>query len=604
MTASSPSQQRLPGAPPQLGGRFVAYATAVIFVLAVYSYPALRTRSVTKCERLPVISAPDLGLYLSLSSLEKPSTGFVLNPYYRVEVPAAGAGFLKFRLGPELFGWLTRLMSGRMWWSLFVWNLFWWALACAAAIWVFARFLPDASLELVLAGLSMLMFFNFGTTKEEIAAWLHFPALSHFGEIGLPYIRSFSPQVALPVLLVYLGLQVLALQKRNIRAWAAMVALQLFACATFPYATLMMAGTTAIAAFCHVFVWKRQSAWRAILLYAAICAILDSLFVFHGGPTFHSGLLGETPLVHFQAAVLRIQMGKLWILMGVLSTAVAFSRKLAPEVRWSLVGLGVTNMMMLLGDAFVPGPPLFLTNHASYFEHATLAILLTFTVGALASNLAGWSVKLRLAFVLATCFFWVNGIFLAESGYRRALPFNREQADLVNWLGRGEVGSDDLLITQHDTCGWVPFLTRAPVLFCRNSQAMLTPQQNRDIQRVREAWYLYFIGKDIPWVESVIADPNNVHRLETYGMYGEVSSYLGEERTRQVEYIRSQLTPLLKRIDTRDPTATRFLSQFKRIWIVQDQHAPIFIPARLDEYLDIHSEETSGDLVVVSATPK
>jgi hypothetical protein len=97
-------------------------------------------------------------------------------------------------------------------------------------------------------------------------------------------------------------------------------------------------------------------------------------------------------------------MGKLWILMGVLSTAIAFSRTLAPEVRWSLVGLGVTNMLMLLGDAFVPGPPLFLTNHASYFEHATLAILLTFAVGAIASNLAGWSAKLRLAFVLRLAF--------------------------------------------------------------------------------------------------------------------------------------------------------------------------------------------------------
>jgi hypothetical protein len=76
----------------------------------------------------------------------------------------------------------------------------------------------------------MLMFFNFGAMRDEIAAWLHFPAVSRFGEIGLPYIRSFSPQVALPILLLYLGLLILALQKRNWILWATMAALQ-FWCA-------------------------------------------------------------------------------------------------------------------------------------------------------------------------------------------------------------------------------------------------------------------------------------------------------------------------------------------------------------------------------------
>jgi len=49
---------------------------------------------------------------------------------------------------------------------------------------------------------------------------------------------------------------------------------------------------------------------------------------------------------------------------------------------------------------------------------------------------------------------------------------------------------------------------------------MLTPQQNHDIQRPREVWYLYFTGKDNRWVEGVIADPDSVHKLETYGFYG------------------------------------------------------------------------------------
>jgi len=122
--------------------RLLIYAIAVFCVLTVYSYSTLRT---PHTKALPVITAPDLGLYLSLSVLEKPRPGVVVNPYYPIEVPAAGAGFLKFRLGPILFGWLTRLLSGDLWQSLLVWNLIWWCMACVAAIWLFERFLPKAS---------------------------------------------------------------------------------------------------------------------------------------------------------------------------------------------------------------------------------------------------------------------------------------------------------------------------------------------------------------------------------------------------------------------------------------------------------------------------
>jgi hypothetical protein len=365
----------------------------------------------------------------------------------------------------------------------------------------------------------------------------------------------------------------------------------------------MMAGATAIAALCNVFARRQQSAWRSILVYGIVCAIMDTIFIFHSAPNFHGSSPGEAPLFHFQAAVLPIQMGKLWFLIGVLCAAVGLSRSLAPEVRWSIVGLGVTNMGMLLGDAFVPGPPLFLTNHASYFEHATIAILLTFLAGALAT-LVSRSSQLRVVFVLAACFFCLNGALLAQSGYRRLLPTNREQANVVRWFERGRVAAGDLMITQHDVCAWIPFLTSAQVLFCRNAQAMLTPEQNRVIQRPREAWYLYFTGKDTHWVQNVVSEPNNMHWLETHGMYGEVSSYLGEMRTRQVEHVGSQLAPLLDGIENHDSAATAFLHQFQHVWIIDDKHSPIFVPARLGEYLDIHSEEPCGDLVVMAATPK
>ncbi|HST08752.1 MAG TPA: hypothetical protein VLL05_00120 [Terriglobales bacterium] len=457
---------------------------------------------------------------------------------------------------------------------------------------------------LVLAGLAMLMFFNFGAMREQIAAWLHFPGLPYFREVGLPYIRPFSPQIALPILLFYLGLQIIALRERKPIAWAAMVALQLFACASFPYATLVMAGVSAVAVACHLLMPGDKSAWRAILLYGLSCALVDSVFMLRSGFAFGSRLAGEAPLIHFQAAVLLVQIGKLWFFIGALCIVIALSRTLLPEVRWTLVGLGLTNMLMLLGDVFIPGPPLFLTNHASYFEHATIAILLTFAVGAWATSFAGRGKFFRICCLVAVTVFGLNGVMLAVTGYRKLLPTNREQADIVHWFERGEVAPGDLVITQHDMCAWVPFVSKGQVLYCRNAQAMLSPTQNRDVQRAREAWYLYVTGKDRQWLKGVVTDPANVHKLETYGMYGEVSSYLGALRTQQVEYVRSQLEPLLARVETHNPAAADFLRQFPHVWVIENRGSPVFSSGQLAEYFDLGPQETFGDLIVREGTPK
>ena len=61
--------------------RRAVYLSAIALILGLYSYPALRTASTTGSWRLPAVSAPDLGLYLSLSNLGKDRDGSPLNPY-------------------------------------------------------------------------------------------------------------------------------------------------------------------------------------------------------------------------------------------------------------------------------------------------------------------------------------------------------------------------------------------------------------------------------------------------------------------------------------------------------------------------------------------
>ncbi len=123
-------------------GRRLARSAAVVFILIVYSYPALRTRADLGALSLPPEFSPDLSLYLNLSNLVTVAPGQVANPYYFVPVPANGSAYLKFRLGSVLFSVWNRVLAGKMWLAMLLWNLFWWGLLCALALSLFDRFLP------------------------------------------------------------------------------------------------------------------------------------------------------------------------------------------------------------------------------------------------------------------------------------------------------------------------------------------------------------------------------------------------------------------------------------------------------------------------------
>jgi hypothetical protein len=582
--------------------RRVAYLTAIALVLSLYSLPALRTAFTTGSRRLPAVSAPDLGLYLSLSRIERDRDGAAVNPYYRITVPSS-VGFLRFRFGPILFGLVNDLLAGRMWLALLVWNLFWWASLCLSAIWLFDRFLPQAPLEVVLAGLSLLMLLSFAWIQQTITAWIHLPSMWFFQRVELPYIRPFSPQVAMPLLFCYVGLQIRALQRKSIAAWGAMAFLQFVAFASFPYATLMMAGTTAVAASWYVLSRAHDSAWRTVLAYAVVCALADVAFLLHGSPGFRTGSPDQSSLIHLNLSMVTRVIGRLWVLTGVLVVATAMSRKLLPQVKWPLVGLGLANVLCVLGDAVVPERTLFLSNHMSDFYNSTILILLTFLVSAYTPSRGQAPLVLRIASLAAVVFCFLNGLLSAEANYKRYLPHNLEQADMARWFGRDQVTADDLVITQfasteYDACEWVPILSDAEVLYCRNAQCVLTPQQNSEVQRLREVLYLYFDGKDSQWLLKAT-------EFERYGFYGELSSFYGPaQRTDRILALRREMLPLFEQVEHDDPTIRKFFRRFRRVWILRERQSPAFVDARLSFYLDMREQENAGSLLITSSIPK
>ena len=577
----------------------------ILFTLGVYSYPALATWAKTGYTESPPILAPDVGFYTLISKLTTLSHGPILNPYYGIEVPPNATAHLQFRLAFQLFGYVDTLFGGHLWLALFVWNLFWWGLLCWIVIWLFEQFLPDNSILLVALGLGFLMWSNFGLLKPLFLAWIHLPSLQGFENVGLAYARPFFAQLPVPLLLAYLGLQMSLLRAQRFRIWAGMGLLQLLAFAIFPYTTLMMAGITIVATVWLIIARVQSVPWRSLVAYGIFCATVDLLYLLHGTVTNEPQT--QQSVFHLELAVLPHLIGGMWMILGFLTLATALVRALPAEVKWPLVGLGLSNMSLLLGDVFETS--LSISHHAGYFVHTTVGVLLTFILSAVCMRLRATARYSRFALGAVVILLAVNAMLLAEATYRAFLPLNKQLAETASLLKSIPARADDLLIVHakiaDDACEWVPLVSSAKVLFCRNAAGLLTPNQNNTIQRFRQALYLYFTGMDSRQLERITEDPKAVEeqmRLAYYG--GGITSFRKEVREGGLSAIRMELIPLLDDAERQDPRMPAFLRLYSRILVVDNRQDPVFDRQRLASYLVIQKEVPWGDLTVLFCNPK
>jgi hypothetical protein len=241
--------------------------------------------------------------------------------------------------------------------------------------------------------------------------------------------------------------------------------------------------------------------------------------------------------------------------------------------------------------------------HIPYFYNSTLVILFAFVVAAWLPDTDRAHRRIRIASVAIVVLCCGSGLLLAEGNYVSNLKYNSEQADLARWFARDEVLPNDLVITRftgssYDNCEWVPLLSDAEVMYCRNAQLTLTAQQNREIQRLREVLYLYFSGKDQHWLE-------NATQFEQYGLYGEISSFHAPaERSARIVALRQEMLPLFEQVEHGEPTTTEFFRRFRRVWVLQNRADQGFRDDRLSSYLEINGREEAGTLMVTMAMPK
>jgi hypothetical protein len=84
----------------------------------------------------------------------------------------------------------------------------------------------------------------------------------------------------------------------------------------------------------------------------------------------------------------------------------------------------------------------------------------------------------------------------------------------------------------------------------------------------------------------------------------EAISWSGEEKKEGLRGIKSDLMPLLERVEKHDAAASEFFRQFRRIILIDDLHDPTFFPARVGSFLKLEGEQHLDNWVLLYYVPE
>lgn len=597
-----PAGREAPHSPSAALGR-AWLAALLLVILVLYLYPLAATRAHLGPSPLPPLFAPDLYLYLNVSNLQAVGQHVVANPWYGLPAPEAASGYGKFGLSFRVFRGLLHLLGNSWWIAVALWTALWTFLICLAVVWLLRRLLPEGSGLLLGVSTALLLLVDLRALPSLPSAWLHLPSLRGFEGLAVPYVRSFFPQVVIPLVLVYVGLQMSVLRERRWKVWLGMGAIQWLAFVVFPYAMLLMAVTTGIILLLGLLARRLQLGYAQFAGFGALCALLDAAYLVHLG----SGGVSAGPLIALQPALLlHLLLSKTLGLVVLVTALVCVVRAEQAEVKWTLVSLGSATVLLLLGEG-VLSPALQISHHTLYFVHTVVGIQLAYLLGALYPAAARRVPRIRWAAAILLAGMLLHGALVARGNYRTFLTFNQAQKEEANILVPLNLQADDLVIADaryvDDTSCWLPLVSRARVLFCRNAEFALAPEELESVQDRRLAFYLYFSGWDEARVSQLLSPEMPSSQQDFLSLTQERLALEGPERAAALAALKSRLLPALASIENRDPAAQQFLRQSNRVVVIYQAEDPTFSRARLESYFQITGQQQVGNSVLLWCKP-
>jgi hypothetical protein len=576
----------------------------VSIILATYALPFVATWRQIGVSRLPVLFGPDLYSYLNISNLKSIASGVVANPWYGVPVPKAAIAYLRFGTPVGMFGHFAHMVGGSGF-ALFLWTLVCILVICLVALWLFKKLLPETGSLMLSAALAFLALINLASAVN----WIHIRSLHDLDRtyIFLPYMRTFFPQCAVPLLLGYVGLQLEVIRKRTWKPWLLMVVIQFLGVLVFPYATLLMALTTGVLLAFSLISGKLGSLRSYVLPYAFLCGVVDVGYVFVTGPAvagLHTGPLVTIDLKFLVVALLSKSV--LTVLVCTLLVSLVM-REEGDSGKWLVSALGLSYVLLASADAFV-SPFFQISHHSSYLTDAVLAIELSFLVATAYRGLIPKQRWLPIAMSLILAGFLLAGVMTSYGMYRFFLAVNAANSEGARIVQLLHLGSQDVVIARSkasdDPATWIPLVSDAHVFFCKNSELLL-PARDMPMQDYRRAAYLFLAGHDTVWAEQLLAQrPVSQELWLDLTPIQKRPLLTGAQRDRTLNEIREEMVPLLQKLQNGDPSVEGIFQKYQRVLVLDRTDEPTFSRERLLQYLRVKDEQRIGRYDLVWMDPR
>lgn len=570
------------------------YILALACSILIYQLPSLITLAKVGWMPIPPVLVADQSLYLNLSAVQHVSPTEVINPWYGTRVLAVDVPHLMFPITFVLFRMVHSLFSS---WTaaVLVWNTIWTALTFAAAAFCLKSFFPDTDKRLACIAAFALLVLQSPLIYLE-AAW-QLIRLHPLMEFPLPYLRFAIPQVILPCILFYWGLQAIALRTASWRALFGMALLQFAVCAAFPYYIPIVAlgtGITLVIAANHK---DFALTWPIVLGYAAVCGVLDIGYVLLAG-------LGRSHAnVHlslqFRPEMIVPAIRPYLLILFVAAILALFSRA-SLAARSTVAGLALASVAFGFVDVFF-APEAQMLQHPHYvIALVTWLPLIVFLWPALEKSR---DLSSRSALV---CALLAIALWEGFSSYRTVLPVNSVQRNAIQELERLSLTQNDLVIApsrfSDDVAAWIPLMSPAKVLFAANGENILSAADTRTVHTQRQSLYLMMAGMNVATLEQSLAPNSSDAQIrpllqQTDQTYAGSSLQADQGKLRNL--LRERLVPVFSRFET-DPATADILGGYSRIFVIDSDMSPFFKEVAFSKWLVVDKASHGAGIMVWS----
>jgi len=471
-------------------------------------------------------------------------------------------------------------------------------------VWLLLRAVfEEGSSVFLFAGTSMIIFFSLSTLKINMVDWLHLPSGSIPGDLPLPFIRMFFPQIAIPLLVFYFFFCKKAWDRGYPRDFVPLVLIQIATFVSFPYGSVFIGLATFIFL---ALIAKRLDLRTRVLQFGAmgvLSLLADALYVWLVVP--HSRAATQAaptavPLFHFDLTQLQTDFGGTVVLLLLFAIPLLVMRQKG-SFHLLIAAIGLANVCMLLADCLID-PRLLVSHHAGYFVQLSLGLELC-ALAYWAENL--FSRRLFAVGAAATSIFFVlNGVLASWAAVRRSAETNASLGQFASVMSGLNLSSEDLVIAPakevDDVSTTVPLLSRAHVLYTPEAEILLGPW-DESLMSERQATYLFLSGQDSSWIEMQLSKHLLPSAILTLGQRFALQYHHRPDLLEQE--VRQNLLPRMVALDSGVIPSVFALSH--RMIVLDHIGHPTFDDAHVRRLLRVTEDYRSGSIRVrvCSAAP-